>query len=399
MSKLESHQLELLNFIAASLFGGEAKTVPMTLRVIKEARKHTVLTLLSIDRELYPAFFVEAAQMLDNNLRNDGEHSELHRLMTEAGIPYVILKGCASAAYYPIPMFRCMGDVDALFYSSDLDKAGEVLETVGFSQTEDEGHGRHRSYHRCKDGIDSTWELHWQPTAIPKGNVGSQVKDYLSDMISSAHLYETAESSYMVPSDFHHGLVMLLHLAGHILNTGIGLRHLCDWAVFVAKFSDEEFCQMFEEKLKAVGLWQFAKLLTQLSIKYLHCPEKEWCGSGDDDYLEMMMVDIMNSGNFGMKDINRINQAKLMTDADKGKVDDTSLLKQLFRTMNQKARRGMPITKKVPILLPIGWIYVGGRHLLRIQQGKRPSIDVKDMVSGANQRKEIYKEFRLFEAE
>jgi hypothetical protein len=113
----------------------------------------------------------------------------------------------------------------------------------------------------------------------------------------------------------------------------------------------------------------------------------------------MMMVDIMNGGNFGVKDKNRINQAKLMTNTGKGKVDDTSLLKQLFLTMNQKARRGMPITAKVPLLLPIGWLYVGGRHLVRIKQRKRPSIDVKSMIDGATERKEIYKEFRLFEAE
>ena len=107
----------------------------------------------------------------------------------------------------------------------------------------------------------------------------------------------------------------------------------------------------------------------------------------------------MNGGNFGTKDRNRINQAKLMTDTGKGKVDDTSLWKQFFHTMNDKARRGMPITKRLPILLPIGWIYVGGRHFVRIKQGKRPTVDVKNMISGATQRKEIYKEFRLFEEE
>ena len=42
---------------------------------------------------------------------------------------------------------------------------------------------------------------------------------------------------------------------------------------------------------------------------------------------------------------------------------------------------------------------VGGRHLMRIMQRRRPTIDVKDMIAGAAERKEIYKEFRLFEAE
>ena len=156
---------------------------------------------------------------------------------------------------------------------------------------------------------------------------------------------------------------------------------------------------MFEDKLKVVGLWRFAQLLTQLSVKYLHCPTKEWCGVGDEDYLEMMMVDIMNGGNFGVKEKNRINQLKLMPDTKNGKMDDTSLLKQLFLTMNDRARRDMPITAKVPFLLPVGWMYVGGRHLVRIMQRRRPTIDVKDMIAGAAERKEIYKEFRLFEAE
>lgn len=53
----------------------------------------------------------------------------------------------------------------------------------------------------------------------------------------------------------------------------------------------------------------------------------------------------------------------------------------------------------VPFLLPVGWLYVGGRHLVRIMQRRRPTIDVKDMIAGAVERKEMYKEFRLFEAE
>ena len=177
------------------------------------------------------------------------------------------------------------------------------------------------------------------------------------------------------------------------------MRHLCDWAVFADKFSDEEFCEMFEEKLKAIGMWRFAQILTQLSIRYLGMPSKGWCGHSDEEYLESLMCDIFKGGNFGIKDSNRINQAKLITNSHKASVDETNLLIQLFRTMNEKARIAMPIVKKVPVLLPIGWIYAGGRHLVRIQNGTRPKIDVNDMVKGATERREIYKEFRLFERE
>lgn len=398
MNNLKSYQMQLLDLVSFALFGGEQCNVLLSPEILREANQQAVLTLLKVEREMFPDFYLLHAQTLVNNVRIDYEHAEAHRLMMKAEIPYVILKGSTSAAYYPEPLFRTMGDVDLLVSKSDLSDVDAILQENGFHLWEN-NHECHLIYHRRTYGATSTWEVHWEPNGVPHGKPGKIIKEYLSDIIIKAEKYHVSEGEYMVPSTFHHGLVMLLHVAGHLINSGIGLRHLCDWAVFAAKFSDEEFCEMFEDKLKTVGLWRFAQLLTQLSVKYLHCPAKKWCGAGDDNYLEMMMVDIMNGGNFGVKDKNRINQAKLMTNTGKGKVDDTSLLKQLFLTMNQKARTGMPITATVPLLLPIGWLYVGGRHLVRIKQRKRPSIDVKSMIAGAVERKEIYKEFRLFEAE
>lgn len=399
MNNLKPHQMQLLDLVSFALFGGEKCDIPLTPEVLKEANQQAVLTLMKVERETFPDFYLSHAQTLVNNVRIDYEHAEAHRLMMKAGVPYVILKGSASAAYYPEPLFRTMGDVDILIARSDLRKVDAILCENGFHPTENNEHPCHLAYHRKTYGALSTWEVHWKANGVPNGKVGAKIEEYMADIIVNAEHRQVSEGEYMVPTAFHHGLVMLLHVASHLTNLGIGLRHLCDWAVFVAKFSDEEFCEMFEDKLKEVGLWRFAQLLTQLSVKYLHCPAKEWCGAGDDDYLEMMMVDIMNGGNFGVKDSNRLNQLKLMPNARNGKMEDRSLLGQLILTMNDRARRDMPIAAKVPLLLPIGWLYVGGRHLVRIKQKRRPTIDVKDMIAGAAERKEIYKEFRLFEAE
>ena len=399
MNNLISYQMQLLDLVSFALFGGEQCDIPLTPEVLKEANQQAVMTLMKVDREIFPDFYLSHAQTLVNNVRIDYEHAEAHRLMMKVGVPYVILKGSASAAYYPEPLFRTMGDVDILIARSDLQKVDAILCENGFHPMENNEHPCHLAYYRENYGAISTWEVHWKANGVPNGKVGTKIEEYMADIIVNAERRQVSEGEYMVPTAFHHGLVMLLHVASHLTNLGIGLRHLCDWAVFVAKFSDEEFCAMFEDKLKKVGLWRFAQLLTQLAMKYLHCPAKDWCGDGDDDYLEMMMVDIMNGGNFGVKDSNRLNQLKLMPNARNGKMEDRSLLGQLILTMNDRARRDMPITAKVPLLLPIGWLYVGGRHLVRIKQKRRPTIDVKDMIAGAAERKEIYKEFRLFEAE
>lgn len=112
-----------------------------------------------------------------------------------------------------------------------------------------------------------------------------------------------------------------------------------------------------------------------------------------------MIEDVFASGNFGRKDEQRINQAKLITNKGKANVDESSLLGQFVITMNEKARLGFPISARFPVLLPVGWLYVGIRHILRILAGKRPKIHVNEMISGANKRKVIYKEFKLFEEE
>ena len=88
-----------------------------------------------------------------------------------------------------------------------------------------------------------------------------------------------------------------------------------------------------------------------------------------------------------------------MTNKSKGTVDDTGFLRQLCYTMNDKARIGLPAAKRYPVLLPVGWLYVGGRHLLRMMAGRRPKIHINKMVRGAAERKQVYKSFHLFEAE
>ena len=74
------------------------------------------------------------------------------------------------------------------------------------------------------------------------------------------------------------------------------------------------------------------------------------------------------------------------------------MLKYVYGTDCISSWTGWAVAK-ARILLLVGLVYVGGRHLVRIMQRRRPTIDVKDMIAGAAERKEIYKEFRLFEAE
>jgi len=156
---------------------------------------------------------------------------------------------------------------------------------------------------------------------------------------------------------------------------------------------------MFETPLKELGLWQFAQVLTGMATKYLHSSKKEWASAADDTSIDLLMTDILESGNFGRKDDQRMNQYKLYFDADSGKVKNRSKIGNLITYLSLKARLAMPIVEKWKILLPIGWIYVSIRHLFRIHKGKRVRINIKETIKGAEKRSDIYERFHLFEVE
>ena len=175
------------------------------------------------------------------NARNTNEHRQVHQLMTDNGIPYVILKGYASASYYAQPALRTMGDVDFLIHEDDWVKATEIVTAAGFKSKPDDG-GIHVAFHRAPR---STWEMH---RGINGAN--DKVNRYLTTMIEDAH----EQDGMMLPSDFHHCLVLLCHTASHLTAEGVGLRHLCDWAVFAHKVD----VGRWEAELTDCGLYRFA---------------------------------------------------------------------------------------------------------------------------------------------
>ena len=318
-------------------------------------------------------------------MNNLYQHKQISTELSKNRIAHVMIKGQVSASYYINPYLRLPGDIDCIVEKKDLKSVEEIFKTKGYSCSGKGEHPVHITFAKESEIV----EIHWEPGGIPQGKKGQICREYLSDILETAQFYE----DMIVPDDFHHGIILLLHSAVHMLNTGIGLRHLCDWAAYIAKVKVSDF----ESDFQRMGLWRFAQVLTQVCVKYLQCPGQLWAMEDvDDALLEKLIEDIFESGEFGYKDRERINEAKLMTTIAQGNVGDIAG-RQLIRMLTEKAERALPMSRKIPIILPVVWIYVSLRHLYYIIKNKRPPIHVKKMVAGANRRREIYKRFELFE--
>lgn len=373
-------QKSLLEHLAASLFGKPTER-EVTQEVITEARQQAVVTLLPC--ESYKGYW----NVVRHNVSVTMAHQRLHDVMTENGVPYATIKGVASAAYYPAPDLRQMGDVDFIVRKEDVDRVCALLESKGFVS-----HHEKREHHvEYSDGSVS-WELHWQVPGLPDEHEGVR---YFDDLIDQAEFVDCC----MAASAFHHGLILLTHSAGHMLSCGIGLRHLCDWAVFYAAFDEERFCEMFEKPLREIGLWKYAQIMTAACMKYLHSPERKWPGEHDEQLLEAVIEDIVTSGNFGVKDRDRVNQAKLITDTGTRAVSDRGFFGSFLTSLARRARQVFPACERHGWLLPVGMLYAGVGALVHIAQKRRPAVHMGKTFTGARKRKEIYQHFELFQPE
>ena len=361
---MTKEQSDLLSLLSQKLFT-KPTSVLITDSIKAEARAQAVSTLITSDYKT-----------LGKNIRVINAHAELTGILSS--ISFITFKGYASAYYYPQPIYRPMGDVDFIVSPENYNAAVERLINAGYTRTGSE-HERHEAFR--KDKI--TFELHSEIKGIPNGADGiitdsataeRKVRGYLSDLIASARTVEIQQGKVVIPDNFHHGLIMLLHVAGHMINDGgVGLRHLCDWAVYVNRVDVEKFMPQLQD----IGLWTFASQLTAVSSRYLGLPKKEWAGEWPNEFLSSLIEDILAAGNFGKKEAGRRTALK---------IEKTS-----FAEIT-KAR----YTRATGLLLPFYMIVNVVRYGLLLIAGKRKIIK-PSTFAGAKERNKLYSQFRLFE--
>lgn len=374
-------QKNILNIIAEHCFKAKKEIGTPSKEVIDEAKLQCVCGLVC---NLFSPYFV---QQMAHNIEVNYEHAKLHTILHKNNIPYVILKGCSSSYYYNEPIRRSMGDVDFYVEPQYFAKAEELMKS-NYKMIE-QSHERHLTF-LSQGGIEL--ELHSEIKGIPGGKDGIQgkskqkeliVRKYLADVVSDARLVKMEDGEMMLPSEFHHGLIMILHMLGHIVNDGgIGLRHLCDWAVYIDKVD----IQQYELAYKEMGLWVFVCQLSACCAKYLQIDGIEkWCGKWEDELLLAIIDDFLEAGNFGNKDSSRRVALNLSS-------KDSFLKNIVFATQKR-----YPISDKCPIILPFMIAYYGLRYVLRVITGKREKINLKESVSVAKERNDLYLQFKIFE--
>lgn len=131
------HEFEALRRCCAAALRGETGVVaPEAGRTLAERHRVVPLLAAGLAPDLRAAFRRRVLALAQQTVRLEQELAVLARLLSGAGVDFLILKGPAMARMaYPVPEGRAYDDLDLWVETCDLDTALRTLEKEGYRRT------------------------------------------------------------------------------------------------------------------------------------------------------------------------------------------------------------------------------------------------------------------------
>ena len=226
--------------------------------------------------------------------------SEFADLMNKHQIPYVVFKGMAVAQFYPSPYSRTMGDVDFYVPASDFDKAVGIIESeLKVSIKKDE-----IDKHFCFDYQGIRFEMHYQIETFGNAKHQKYFNRLIDKLLTSTSSFKANDKDVAILPPLGDLIVIFKHWFNHLLIEGVGLRQTLDLLVLLNAYQDKIDFLLLQKHLKAIGYWKAFKAMVAMMEKCfgLVCANS-YCHleSSDYTYGDMLLREVLSSGNFGRK--------------------------------------------------------------------------------------------------
>lgn len=222
----------------------------------------------------------------------------------------VLLKGQAFAANYPYHLHRQCGDIDIYFKNrADCEKAVAWAAKVDAEAAESSDNKRERK-HFAFSAEGNVVELHYYMCLFENGRLQRRLQEIIDEEFSQSSPFfvdideEPIESVPPTLSVLH----QIIHIARHLLEAGIGLRQICDLALYIDKYHEkvdkEKLCGYLEElQLSAVAM-----ALGDILVKCLGMEKRKLPFAADERYSDFILNEIFEGGNFGKKKVEYRNE-------------------------------------------------------------------------------------------
>lgn len=255
---------------------------------------------------------LDKLQWLGHVVRLEKKNAELNELIGKLFDKFhkmrlspVLMKGQAFAANYPCPLHRQCGDIDIYFKErTDCEKAVRWAEKVDKTAAESSGNKRERKHFTFSIG-ENVVELHYFMCLFENAKLQRRLQEIIDWEFTNTETFfveingkqtETVSPTLSV-------LHQLLHITRHLLEAGIGLRQICDLAVYLRKNHNVIDAIRLNGYLVELQLMKTAKVLGYIMTEHLGLPKEVIPFEIDEQYADFILQEIFEGGNFGKKKV------------------------------------------------------------------------------------------------
>lgn len=269
-----------------------------------------------------------------------------------------------------------------------------ILRAQGYSVS-DSDHPFHCDYRKNSIIV----EVHYAVTDPPVSKSGRAAVATMCSFLDHAEMVEVCETQFLSFSEPHKALVLLLHIEHHMVEKGIGLRQLCDWAVYINSADPDVWHTKTSQLLAECGLLFYAKVITKVCVTYLGLDAKknQWCSGVDDALTEAMIADVFRHENLGMNNMRDVND--LFTDRRTLGQGKKNRIQSFITKLISVAYKRYPISQQFKVLLPALWLFIPVKYLLKRLSKSKERNSLLQMVSESNGRQELCRSLKLYEVD
>lgn len=214
-----------------------------------------------------------------------GQNSRQYALLNEAmmrsfeclrshGVEPVLLKGNGLAQNYPFPEFRQCGDIDIYVGPENYHEGCAAMREM--TDFHNWGIENERQMHYNIEKGDLVIETH-RVTAIlhDRDDNAFYQKISLDGLSKDLHRVEIDGFSLNLPSDTFNSFYVFHHAWHHFLDTGVGFRQLCDWALLLHSLYGEIDLAKLKSYIDGLGLMKAWKTFACIAVEQLGLPKEE----------------------------------------------------------------------------------------------------------------------------
>lgn len=324
----------------------------------------------------------ETFHLIAGQMQRTAQFKQVYKELGDRGITPLVVKGVVCRCVYEKPDYRASADEDLYIPLEDYAQFHKAMVELGFETKEPDYKNAHEErYTRNGLLVEGHWEL------FPQENSAlNSLNTYTAAFWRRTSVQSVEGQGILTLEPTDHMIFLLLHAFKHFINSGVGIRQICDIAQWSKAHSMN--WEYVKEVMSAAGAECFAGAIFDAGEKYFDMSAPS--GWEKTDSLSLIK-DALDGGIYGSADMNRKHSSSMTLDAVEAARADRRASPVMHSLFPNRAvmEVNYPWVKNSAMLLPAAW----GLRILRYASNRNRSAS--ESIKIGTERIELLREYKI----